>query len=147
MGLRGTQLVGSISYTLVRNEGASFYWKELAKVTSKGKEAIEEDDEEEDDDEDGSEGDEEDDCWVMTSPLGTPRGRCDEYSSKIFPQLRNQGMSIRRGANKRLKVMLDSLVTLQQGRRFTTKRVSASSASSNMEPAHNTTKYFVPNLR
>jgi hypothetical protein len=27
------------------------------------------------------------DCWVMTSPLGTPRGRCDEYSSKVFPQL------------------------------------------------------------
>jgi hypothetical protein len=23
----------------------------------------------------------------MTSPLGTPRGRYDEYSSKIFPQL------------------------------------------------------------
>jgi hypothetical protein len=37
------------------------------------------------------------DAWLMTSPLGTPRGRCDEYSSKIFPQLRNQGMSIRRG--------------------------------------------------
>jgi hypothetical protein len=36
-------------------------------------------------------------AWLMTSPLGTPRGRCDEYSSKIFPQLRNQGMSIRRG--------------------------------------------------
>jgi hypothetical protein len=27
------------------------------------------------------------DCWVMTSPLGTPRGRCDEYSSNVFPQL------------------------------------------------------------
>jgi ribonuclease HI len=37
------------------------------------------------------------DAWLMTSPLGTPRGRCDEYSSKIFPQLRNQGMTIRRG--------------------------------------------------
>jgi hypothetical protein len=24
---------------------------------------------------------------LMTSPLGTPRGRCDEYSSKVFPQL------------------------------------------------------------
>jgi hypothetical protein len=45
----------------------------------------------------------------MTSPLGTPRGRCDEYSSKIFPQLRNQGLSFRRGPNKRLKVMLASL--------------------------------------
>jgi hypothetical protein len=37
------------------------------------------------------------DAWLMTSPMGTPRGRCDEYSSKVFPQLRNQGMSIRRG--------------------------------------------------
>jgi hypothetical protein len=49
----------------------------------------------------------------MTSPLGTPRGRCDEYSSKIFPQLRNQGLSIRRGANKRLKVMPASLRQLR----------------------------------
>jgi hypothetical protein len=26
------------------------------------------------------------DAWLMTSPLGTPRGRYDEYRSKIFPQ-------------------------------------------------------------
>jgi hypothetical protein len=26
------------------------------------------------------------DAEWMTGPLGTPRGRCDEYSSKIFPQ-------------------------------------------------------------
>jgi hypothetical protein len=32
------------------------------------------------------------DAWLKTSPLGTPRGRCDEYSSKVFPQLRNQGL-------------------------------------------------------
>jgi hypothetical protein len=56
-------------------------------------------------------------------------------------------MPIRRGADKWLKVMFDSPVTLQQGRRLTIKRVSASSASNNVEPAHNTTKYFVPNLR
>jgi hypothetical protein len=37
------------------------------------------------------------DAWLMTSPLGTPRGRCDEYSSKVFPQLRNQGLLFRRG--------------------------------------------------
>jgi hypothetical protein len=35
----------------------------------------------------------------MISLLGTPRGRCDEYSSKVLPQLRNQGMSIRRRAD------------------------------------------------
>jgi hypothetical protein len=43
------------------NEGASIDWKELAEVTSKGKESIEEDDEEEDEDKDGSEEEEEDD--------------------------------------------------------------------------------------
>jgi hypothetical protein len=55
-------------------------------------------------------------CSWMTSPLGTPRGRCDEYSSNIFPQLRNQGMSIRRRADKRPKVMRTGLIALQQGR-------------------------------
>jgi hypothetical protein len=54
---------------------------------------------------------------LFTVQLGTPRERYDEYSSKVFPQLKNQGMSIRRGTDKRLKVMLASLVTLQQGRR------------------------------
>jgi hypothetical protein len=49
----------------------------------------------------------------MTSPLGTPRGRCDEYGSKIFPQLRNQGLSFRRGADKRLKMELASLRQLR----------------------------------
>jgi hypothetical protein len=28
------------------------------------------------------------DCCLMASPLGTPRGRCDEYSSKIFPSIK-----------------------------------------------------------
>jgi hypothetical protein len=45
------------------------------------------------------------DAWLMTSPLGTSRGRCDEYSSKIFPQLRNQGLSFLERRDKRLKVM------------------------------------------
>jgi hypothetical protein len=52
-------------------------------------------------------------CYLFTVQLGTPRGRYDEYSSKVFPQLRNQGMSIRRGANKWPKVMLASLRQLQ----------------------------------
>jgi ribosomal protein L35 len=54
--------------------------------------------------------------YLFTVQLETPRGRYDEYSSKVFSQLRNQGMSIRRGADKRLKVMLTGLITLQQGR-------------------------------
>jgi hypothetical protein len=43
------------------NEGSSFDCKELAKVTSKGKEAIEEEDEEDDGDEDKEEDDDDDD--------------------------------------------------------------------------------------
>jgi hypothetical protein len=39
-------------------------------------------------------------------------------AARFFPQLRNQGMSIRRGVDKRLKVMLTGLITLQQGRRL-----------------------------
>jgi hypothetical protein len=45
-----------------------------------------------------------------------------------------------------LKVMRTGLIALQQGRHLTIL-VDSSLASSNVEPAHNTTKYFVPNLR
>jgi hypothetical protein len=37
-------------------------------------------------------------------------------TAMFFPQLRNQCLSFRRGANKRLKVMRTGLITLQQGR-------------------------------
>jgi hypothetical protein len=51
------------------NEGATFDWKELVEVTSKGKEAIEEDDEEESEDGDASkEEDEEDEDYDELSP-------------------------------------------------------------------------------
>jgi hypothetical protein len=40
--------------------------------------------------------------------------------------------------------MLGSLVTLQQGCRFTIKRVSASLASSNVEPAHTQPNTLLP---
>jgi hypothetical protein len=54
----------------------------------------------------------------MISLLGTPRERCDEYSTKIFPQLRNECMSILERRDKRLKVMGTGLIALQQGRRL-----------------------------
>jgi hypothetical protein len=79
----------------------------------------------------------------MTSPLGTPRGRCDEYSSKIFYQLRNQGMSILERRDKRLKVMQTGLIALQQGRHLMIL-VDSSSASSNTEPAHTQTSTLFP---
>jgi hypothetical protein len=28
------------------------------------------------------------DCYLMASPLGTPRGRYDEYNSKSFPSVK-----------------------------------------------------------
>jgi hypothetical protein len=70
----------------------------------------------------------------MTSPLGTPRGRCDEYSSKIFPQLRNQGMSILERRDKRLKVMLASFMTSPDNLYGASSKLCF--ASSNVEPAH-----------
>jgi hypothetical protein len=47
--------------------------------------------------------------------LGTPRGRYDEYISKLFPQKETKVSRIQEKA-KLKKVMLASLVTLQQGR-------------------------------
>jgi hypothetical protein len=58
--------------------------------------------------------------WIrlrrITVQLGTPRGRYGEYSSKLFPQKETKVCGIQENA-KLKKVMLASLVTLQQGRR------------------------------
>jgi hypothetical protein len=45
----------------------------------------------------------------MTGPLGTPRGRCDEYSSKIFPQYETKVCRSGEEKAKRLKVMPTNL--------------------------------------
>jgi hypothetical protein len=45
----------------------------------------------------------------MTGPLGTPIGRYDEYSSKIFPQKETKVYRSGEEGAKRLKVMLASL--------------------------------------
>jgi hypothetical protein len=72
----------------------------------------------------------------ITGQLGTPRGRCDEYSSKIFPQLRNQGLIVQEKSRQlRLKVIRTGLIALQQGHHLTIL-VDSSSASGNAEPAH-----------
>jgi hypothetical protein len=44
----------------------------------------------------------------MTSPLGTPRGRCDEYSSKILPSVKKPRYVNQERRDKQLKVMLAS---------------------------------------
>jgi hypothetical protein len=60
------------------------------------------------------------DCYgvdgFFTVQLGTPRGRYDEYSSKFFPQKETKVCQSRKKLILQ-KVMLASLVTLQQGRR------------------------------
>jgi hypothetical protein len=49
----------------------------------------------------------------MTGPLGTPRGRSDEYSSKIFPQYETKVCRSGEKKAKRLKVMPTSLRQLR----------------------------------
>jgi hypothetical protein len=78
----------------------------------------------------------------MSSPLGTPRGRYDEYSSKIFPQLRNQGLSFLERRDKRLKVMLASLLRLWTI--YIWRLVQALLASCNVEPAHTQPSTLLP---
>jgi hypothetical protein len=65
-----------------------------------------------------------------------------------FPSVKKPRFNIvqEKSRQQRLKVMQTGLITLQQGRRLTIL-VDSSLVSSNAEPAHNTTKYFAPNLR
>jgi hypothetical protein len=82
---------------------------------------------------------------IMARQLGTPSARYDEHSSKFFPPL---GTKVYRSKKKkpiRLKVMLASFATAPDNLYGASSQLCF--ASSNMEPAHNTTKYFVPNLR
>jgi hypothetical protein len=67
-------------------------------------------------------------------------------AASLFPQLETKVCRSEEEKTIRLKVMQTGLITFQQGRRLMIL-VDSSSASSNMESAHNTTKYFVPNLR
>jgi hypothetical protein len=47
----------------------------------------------------------------MTSPLETPRGRCDEYSSKLLPSVKKPRFIDQERRDKQLKVMLASFAT------------------------------------
>jgi hypothetical protein len=62
-----------------------------------------------------------------------------------FPSVRNQGLS-NLGKSQTSEGDACYLSDTPTRAPFTTL-VSASSTSSNVEPAHNTTKYFAPNLR
>jgi hypothetical protein len=82
---------------------------------------------------------------IITSQLGTPSERCDEHSSKFFPQLETKVYRSKKKKLIRLKVMLASFVTAPDNLYGTSSKLCF--ASSNMKPAHNTTKYFISNLR
>jgi hypothetical protein len=82
----------------------------------------------------------------MASPLGTPRGKYDEYSSKVFPSVKKPRYVDLGEERHTTEGDADWLNSTPTRAPFTTL-VDSSSANSNVEPAHNTTKYFVPNLR
>jgi hypothetical protein len=82
---------------------------------------------------------------IMARQLGTPSGRCDERSSKFFPQLETKVYRSKKKKPIRLKVMLASFATASDNLYGASSKLCF--ASSNVEPAHNTTKYFVSNFR
>jgi hypothetical protein len=82
---------------------------------------------------------------IITSQLGTPSGRCDEHSSKFFPQLETKVYRSKKKKPIRLKVMLASFMIAPNNLYGTLSKLCF--ASSNVEPVYNTTNYFVPNLR
>jgi hypothetical protein len=83
---------------------------------------------------------------IIARQLGNPSGRYDEHSSKSFPSVRNQGLIVQEKSRQMTEGDADWLNNTPT-KALLTILVDSSSTSSNMEPAHNTTKYFVPNLR
>jgi hypothetical protein len=81
---------------------------------------------------------------IMARQLGTPSGRCDEHSSKFFPHLETKVYRSKKKKPIRLKVILASFATAPENLYGTSSKLCF--ASSNVEPAHNTTKYIVSNL-
>jgi hypothetical protein len=80
----------------------------------------------------------------ITVQLGTPRGRFDEYSSEFSLSKKPKFNFIHKKA-KLQKVMPASFATALDNLYGTSSKLCF--ASGNMEPAHNTTKYFALNLR
>jgi hypothetical protein len=67
-------------------------------------------------------------------------------AARLFPQLRNQGLIALGEERQTTEGDADWLNSTPTRVPFMIL-VDSSSASSNAKPAHNTTKYFVPNLR
>jgi hypothetical protein len=84
------------------------------------------------------------------SPLGTPRGRYDEHSSKSSLSCETKVyQTSRRKPNFRRWCLLASRHSEQWRQKtcWCVVDVGASSPSRNVKPAHNTTNNFSPNLR
>jgi hypothetical protein len=71
----------------------------------------------------------------MTSPLGTPRGRCDEYSSKVFLSIKKPRYVDLGEERQTTEGDADWLNSTPTRAPFAVL-VDSSSASSNAEPAH-----------
>jgi hypothetical protein len=82
---------------------------------------------------------------IMARQLGTPSARYDEHDSKFFPQLETKVYRSKKKKPIRLKVMLASFATAPDNLYGASSKLCFT--SNNVEPVHNTTKYFVPNLR
>jgi hypothetical protein len=80
----------------------------------------------------------------ITVQLGTPRGRFDEYNSEFSLSKKPRFNRIQEKA-KLQKVMPASFATAPDNLYGASSKLCF--ASSNEEPAYNTTKYFAPNLR
>jgi hypothetical protein len=84
------------------------------------------------------------------SPLGNPRGRYDEHSSKSSLSCETK---VYRTSRRMLNFRRWCLLASRHSRQWRQKTcwcvvdVWASSPSSNVKSAHNTTKNFAPNLR
>jgi hypothetical protein len=89
-------------------------------------------------------------CWrvvdeVNDRPVGNPKRRFDEYSSKFSLSTKPRYVN---PVGKSQYSRRWCLLALRQLRSiYRAPRPVLSFASCNAEPAHNTTKYFVPNLR
>jgi hypothetical protein len=82
---------------------------------------------------------------VNHRPVGNPKRKVWWVQQQAFPSVRNQGLIVsRKKPNSRRWCLLASwqLQTI-----YKVPRLVLCFASCNAEPAHNTTKYFVPNLR
>ena len=75
-----------------------------------------------------------------SDPLGTPRGRYDEHSSKFYLSKKPRFNRTSRRRESLLKVLL---ADFSNGARKVLLAVDV--ANNNLEPAHNTTKILCPN--